>query len=53
MPEILASRPDVIVAASGPAVRQLIEAQVVPPIVFVFSADVVLGKIVQSWTRPA
>ncbi len=50
--EIVASRPDVIVANSGLAVRPLIDAGVAPPIVFVYSADVVLGKVVESWARP-
>jgi putative ABC transport system substrate-binding protein len=52
VPDIVASRPDVIVAAGSPPVRPLIDANVAPPIVFVFSADVVLGKVVQDWARP-
>jgi putative ABC transport system substrate-binding protein len=52
VPEIVARRPDVIVAAGGPAVRPLIVANVPIPIVFTYSADVVLGKVVQSWARP-
>jgi len=50
--DIVASRPDVIVAAGGPAVRPLIDANVAVPIIFTFSADVVLGKVVHSWARP-
>ncbi len=52
VPDIVASRPDVIVAAGGPAVRPLVDANVSLPIVFTFSADVVLAKVVQSWARP-
>ena len=52
VPDIVASRPDVIVAAGGPALRPLIDASVALPIVFTFSADPVLGKVVQSWARP-
>ncbi len=50
--EIVASRPDVIVANSGLAVRPLIDAGVSAPVVFVYSADVVVGKVVESWARP-
>lgn len=52
IPQIDASRPDVIVAASGLAVRPLIDANLQPPLVFVVSADVVIAKVVQSWSRP-
>lgn len=52
IPEIIASRPDVIVVTTGTAVRPLIEAHVQPPLVFGYSADPVIGKIVESWTRP-
>lgn len=52
VPDIVASRPDVIVAAGGPSVRPLIDANVPLPVVFTFSADVVLGKVVHSWARP-
>jgi putative ABC transport system substrate-binding protein len=52
VPDIVASRPDVIVAAGGPAVRPLVDANVPLPVVFTFSGDVVLGKVVQSWARP-
>jgi ABC-type uncharacterized transport system substrate-binding protein len=51
IPEILASKPDVIVASSG-AVRPLIDANVAQPVVFTLSADVVIAKVVESWTRP-
>jgi putative tryptophan/tyrosine transport system substrate-binding protein len=50
--QIVASRPDVIVSAGGPTVRVLIDAQVEVPIVFTYSADVVIGRIVESWARP-
>lgn len=52
IPELVGSRPDVIVGAGGPATRVLIDSQVTPPIVFAVSADVVLGKFVESWARP-
>ncbi len=52
IPEIIASRPDVIVAAGGPATRVLIDARVELPVVFTSSADVVVGKIVENWARP-
>ena len=52
VPEIVASRPDVIVAAGGPSVRPLIDLNVQLPVVFTFSADVVLAKVVDSWARP-
>lgn len=52
VPQILASRPDVIVATTGPAVRPFVDAQVAVPVVFAFSADPVQGQVVQSWARP-
>jgi putative ABC transport system substrate-binding protein len=52
VPEILASRPDVIVTAGGAATRVLVNANVQPPIAFTVSADVVLAKLVESWSRP-
>lgn len=52
IPEIARSRPDVLVVASGLAVRPMIDANLPPPIVFVVSADVVLSKVVDSWVRP-
>ena len=52
VPDIVAGRPDVIVAVGGPAVRPLIDSNLRLPIVFTYSADVVLGKVVQSWPRP-
>ncbi|MEW6690530.1 MAG: ABC transporter substrate-binding protein [Pseudomonadota bacterium] len=52
IPDLAASRPDVIVGAGGPATRVLVDAQVTPPIVFAVSADVVLGKFVHSWAKP-
>jgi putative ABC transport system substrate-binding protein len=51
VPEIVASRPDVIVATGGPTVT-LIDPGVQIPIVFTYSADVVVGKVVESWARP-
>jgi len=52
VPEILASRPDVIVTAGGAATRTLVNANVGTPIAFTVSADVVLAKLVESWSRP-
>ena len=52
IPEIIASRPDVIVGAGGPTTRVLIDARVDLPVVFTSSADVVVGKIVENWARP-
>ncbi|HET7528259.1 MAG TPA: ABC transporter substrate-binding protein [Burkholderiaceae bacterium] len=52
IPDILGSRPDIIVVASGPAVPTFIDAGVQQPIVFAYSADPVAGKIVQSWAKP-
>lgn len=52
LPQILASRPDVIVATTGPAISPFMDAQVAVPVVFAFSADPVQGRIVQSWARP-
>ena len=52
IPEILASKPEVIVASSSGTVRPLIDANVSPPVVFTLSADVVIAKVVESWTRP-
>lgn len=52
VPQILARRPEVIVATTGPAVRPFADAQVAVPVVFAFSADPVQGKVVNSWARP-
>ncbi len=52
VPQILARRPEVIVATTGPAMRPFVDAQVAEPLVFAFSADPVQGKVVQSWARP-
>lgn len=51
IPEIVASRPDVIVATGGSTVT-LIDSSVQLPVVFTCSADVVVGKVVDSWARP-
>lgn len=50
--DAVASRPDAIVAAGGLVVRPLINAGVNLPIVFVYSGDVVLGGVVESYARP-
>jgi putative ABC transport system substrate-binding protein len=52
VPNIIASRPDVIVVATGTAIPAMIDAGVQQPIVFAYSADPVVGKIVQSWAKP-
>jgi putative tryptophan/tyrosine transport system substrate-binding protein len=52
IPDIVASRPDIIVVTTGTAVRPMIDANVPTPLVFGYSADPVIGKIVESWTRP-
>jgi putative ABC transport system substrate-binding protein len=52
VPDIVASRPDLIVSAGGPATRALIDAGVQLPVVFTASADPVIGKIVDNWARP-
>lgn len=50
--EIVASKPDVIVAAGGLALFALVRAGVKLPIVFSISADPVDAKIVDSYARP-
>jgi putative ABC transport system substrate-binding protein len=50
--EILAARPDLIVAAGGLALFALRKAKVGIPIVFSISADPVEAKIVQSFAHP-
>ncbi len=52
IPEIVASRPDVIVTAGGASSRLLVDAGVPVPLVFTFSGDVVIGKIAESYARP-
>ena len=52
VPQIVASKPDIIVATGGPTVRFLIDADVQLPVVFTFSADVVVAGIVKAWARP-
>lgn len=52
IPDVVATRPNLIVAAGGSALRPLIDANVGPPIVFALSADAVLGKAVNGWARP-
>lgn len=52
IPGIVASRPDVLVVASGLAMPTVIKAQVPMPVLFVYSADVVIARIVQSWSHP-
>jgi putative ABC transport system substrate-binding protein len=51
IPEILASRPEVVVGTTV-AVRPLVEANLPMPLVFAFSGDPAVAGIVQSWARP-
>lgn len=50
--DIVASKPDVIVAAGGLALFPLVHAGVKLPIVFSMSADPVDAKVVDSYARP-
>lgn len=52
MPEVLASKPDLIVAAGGLALFPLLKTRPPQPIVFSLSADPVEAKIVPSYARP-
>jgi putative ABC transport system substrate-binding protein len=52
VPQIVASRPDVVVALSGLVVRPLQAAGVALPVVFTYSGEPVLGKVVASYARP-
>jgi putative tryptophan/tyrosine transport system substrate-binding protein len=52
MPEVVASRPDVIVAAGGLALFPIVRTKPTIPIVFTLSADPVEAKLVQSYARP-
>jgi putative ABC transport system substrate-binding protein len=52
VPEIVAAKPDVIVAAGGPATRVMIDSGVQLPVAFTSSADAVIARIVQSWAKP-
>jgi putative ABC transport system substrate-binding protein len=51
IPEILATRPDVVVGTTV-AVRPLVEANLPMPLVFAFSGDPAVAGIVQSWAKP-
>ena len=52
VPQIVASRPDVIVATGGPTVRYFMDANIQVPVAFTLSADVVVANVVKSWSRP-
>jgi putative ABC transport system substrate-binding protein len=52
VPQILARKPEVVVAGQGPIVRPFVEVPMSMPLVFLFSADPVQAKVVQSWARP-
>lgn len=51
-PRIVDKRPDVVVAQGGLAARSMIEASLALPMVFTFSGDPVIGKVVDSFARP-
>ena len=50
--ELVASKPDVIVVAGGPATHALIRAGAVMPVVFGYSGDPVDGRLVDSLSHP-
>ena len=52
MPDVLASRPDLVVAAGGLALYAILKDKPAIPIVFTLSADPVEGGLVQSYARP-
>jgi putative ABC transport system substrate-binding protein len=52
LPQIAAAAPEVIVGAGGPAARVMADAALAPPVAFAVSADPVLGKFVDNWSRP-
>ena len=52
VPQIVASRPDVIVATGGSTVSFFMDANMQVPVAFTLSADVVVANIVKSWSRP-
>lgn len=51
-PEILRSRPDVIVAQGGVALGPMLDASVAPPVVYSMSGDPVIAGIAGSYGRP-
>ncbi|MDH5285086.1 MAG: ABC transporter substrate-binding protein [Betaproteobacteria bacterium] len=52
VPRILERKPDVVVAQGGPVARVMVDADVKLPLVFTFSGDPVIGKLVASFARP-
>lgn len=52
LPQIAAAAPEVIAASGGSPARVLIDAALPQPIAFAVSADPVLGKFVDNWSRP-
>ena len=52
VPDILRSKPDIIVAAGGLALFPLVRGGVKAPIVFSISADPVEARIIDSFARP-
>ena len=51
-PRIVERKPDLVVAQGGLAARAMIDARVELPVVFTFSGDPVIGKVVESFARP-
>lgn len=51
-PDILRSRPDVIVAQGGVALGPMLDASVKPPVVFSMSGDPVIAGIAASYAHP-
>jgi putative ABC transport system substrate-binding protein len=52
VPQIVASRADVIVATGGPTVRYFVDVPVPQPVAFSSSADAVIGGLVNSMAQP-
>jgi putative ABC transport system substrate-binding protein len=52
VPRILERKPDVVIAQGGPVARVMVDADVKLPVVFTFSGDPVIGKLVASFARP-
>ena len=52
VPQIAAAAPEVVVTAGGPPARVMIDAALPQPIAFAVSADPVIGKFVDNWSRP-
>ena len=51
-PRIVERKPDLVVAQGGLSARAMIDARVEVPVLFTFSGDPVIGKVVESFARP-